>query len=174
MAYVVAVPEMMAALAADLAGVGSDLSTAHAAAAVPTVGLVPAAADEVSASIANLFSRYAEDYHALAGRASAFQDQFVQRLHAGACAYASTEAANATWLQVIEYIEGAGRVLQNIEAHVVPTIVSLLHRLPQILAEQVSLFEKYPIQYLIGLFVILPVLLILSPLLLFFVILAAA
>jgi hypothetical protein len=57
MSYVIAAREMMTAAAADLATIGSDLSMAHAAAAVPTVALVPAAADEVSAGIAHLFSR---------------------------------------------------------------------------------------------------------------------
>jgi hypothetical protein len=68
MSYVIAAPEMMTAAAADLAGIGSALSEAHMAAAPSTVGLVPAAADEVSAGVAHLFSRYAEDFQGLAGR----------------------------------------------------------------------------------------------------------
>ena len=65
------------------------------AAVAPTVALVPAAADEVSAGVAHLFSRYAEDYHALTGRAAAFHEQFVQHVTAGAGSYAGAEAANA-------------------------------------------------------------------------------
>jgi hypothetical protein len=99
MSYVIAAPEMMTAAATDLAGIGSALTEAHTAAATPTIGLVPAAADEVSAGVAHLFSRYAEDYHALAGKAAAFQEQFVQHLHAGAFSYASIEAALASLLQ---------------------------------------------------------------------------
>jgi hypothetical protein len=53
---------------------------------------VPAAADEVSAGIAHLFSSYAQDFHGLAGQAAAFNDQFVQHMHAGAFSYASIEA----------------------------------------------------------------------------------
>ena len=53
------------------AAIGPTLSTAHMAAAVPTVAVVPAAADEVSAGIAHLFSAHAQDYQALAGRAAA-------------------------------------------------------------------------------------------------------
>jgi hypothetical protein len=49
MSYVIAAPEIMTSAAADLAAIGSDLSAAHLAAAAPTVSLVPAAADEVSA-----------------------------------------------------------------------------------------------------------------------------
>jgi hypothetical protein len=93
MSYVIAAPEMMTAAAADVAAVGSTLSAAHMAAVAPTVALVPAAADEVSASIAHLFSGYAEDYQGLAGKASAFHEQFVQQLKAGAGSYASTESA---------------------------------------------------------------------------------
>ena len=61
MAYVIAAPEMMTAVAGDLGHIGSTLIEEHTAAAASTVGLVPAAADEVSAGIAHLFSRYAED-----------------------------------------------------------------------------------------------------------------
>ncbi|OBI57813.1 hypothetical protein A5706_19450 [Mycobacterium sp. E796] len=59
-----------------------------------TLFVRPAAADEVSAGIAHLFSGYAQDYHALAGKAAAFQEQFVQHLTASAASYASAEAAN--------------------------------------------------------------------------------
>ena len=68
MAYVIAAPEMLAAAATDVAAVGSTVSAAHMAAAPPTIGVIPAAADEVSAGIAQVFSRRAQDYHG-AGRA---------------------------------------------------------------------------------------------------------
>jgi hypothetical protein len=93
MSYVIAVPEMMTSAATDLAGVGSALSEAHTAAAAPTVALVPAAADEVSASVTHLFSGYAQDFHGLVGKAAAFHDQFVSLLSSGAHSYAATEAA---------------------------------------------------------------------------------
>jgi PE family len=98
MSYVIAAPEMMTSTAADLATVGSDLSTVHAAAAVPTIALVPAAADEVSADVAHLFSRYAEDFHGLAGRATAFHEQFAPHLTASVHSYAGAEAANTALL----------------------------------------------------------------------------
>ena len=77
MSYVMAAPEMMAAAATDVAAVGSTLSAAHMAAA-PTVAVIRAAADEVSGSIAHLFSGYGQDYQALAGQAAAFHEQFMQ------------------------------------------------------------------------------------------------
>jgi hypothetical protein len=100
MSCVIAAPEMIAAAATDLATIGSSLSAAHTAAA-PTLALMPAAADEVSASIACLFSRHAQDYQALAGQAAAFHEQFVQHLNASAGSYASAEAANASSLRAL-------------------------------------------------------------------------
>jgi hypothetical protein len=96
MSYVIAAPEMMTSAATDLATIGSNVSAAHLAAAARTVAVLPAAADEVSASIAHLFSQHAASYQALAGQASAFQEQFVQHLTAGAVSYANTEAFNVT------------------------------------------------------------------------------
>jgi len=98
MSAVIATPGLMAQAATDLASIGSSLNAAHTVAAAPTLCVLPAAADEVSAGIAHLFSGYAQDYHALAGKAAAFQDQFVQHLTTGAGAYATAEAANVTSL----------------------------------------------------------------------------
>jgi PE family len=95
MSDVTAVPEAIAAAATDVAAVGSTVNAAHMAAAAPTVAVIPAAADEVSAGIANLFSGFAKEYQTLAGQASAFQQQFVQHLHASAASYSSAEAVNA-------------------------------------------------------------------------------
>ena len=98
MSDVTAVPEAIAAAATDVAAVGSTVDAAHMAAAAPTVAVVPAAADEVSAGIANLFSGFAKEYQALAGQASAFQQQFVQHLHATAGSYSAAESVNAASL----------------------------------------------------------------------------
>jgi hypothetical protein len=89
----------MTSAAADLASIGSNVSAAHMVAAAPTVAVLPAAADEVSASIAHLFSQHAANYQALAAQAAAFNDQFVQRLSAGAFSYASIENAITSFLQ---------------------------------------------------------------------------
>jgi len=99
MSYVLAAPETIATAATDVAAVGSTLSAEHMAAAGSTVALIPAAADEVSVSIAHLFSRHAQDYHSLAGQAAAFHDRFVQHLNASAGSYAGIEAASAASLQ---------------------------------------------------------------------------
>jgi hypothetical protein len=107
MGYVIGAPEMIAAAATDVAAIGSTLSAAHTAAAARTVALVPAAADEVSASVAHLFSQHAADYQALAGQATAFHEQFVQHLTASAGSYASAEAANASLLQPLTASAGS-------------------------------------------------------------------
>lgn len=106
MSSLIAAPEMMTAAATDLATIGSDLSMARLAAAVPTVALVPAAADEVSAGVAHLFSRYAEDFQGLAGKATAFHENFAQHLTAGAHSYAGAEAINVSYL--LWLVENAG------------------------------------------------------------------
>jgi hypothetical protein len=51
MSYVLVAPEMVADAAGNLAGIGSAISEANAAAAGSTTGIVAAAQDEVSAAI---------------------------------------------------------------------------------------------------------------------------
>jgi hypothetical protein len=114
MSYVIAAPEIMTSAATDLATIGSNLSAAHTAAGGPTLAVMPAAADEVSASIAQVFSRAAQEYQALAGQAEAFHEQFVQHLTAGAGSYVATEAANAAVLQPLT--AGAGSFTSVIAA----------------------------------------------------------
>ncbi|OBI13771.1 PE-PGRS family protein, partial [Mycobacterium sp. E2327] len=93
MPYLTATPGVIASAATDLAGIGSNLSAAHAAAAAPTLAVPPAAADEVSVTIANFFSRHAQQYQAQATQAAAAQEQFVRQLANGAGLYAAAEAA---------------------------------------------------------------------------------
>ena len=101
MAYVIAAPEMMAAAAADLAAIGSNVSAAHLVAAARTTSVTPAAADEVSAAIASVFANHAQAFQGLAGKAAAFHDQFVQTLNSGGAAYAQTEATSAPGLRAL-------------------------------------------------------------------------
>src|ERR1700758_5140952 len=116
MSYVIAAPEMLAAAAADFVTIDSSVSAAHTAAATQTVALVPAAADEVSASIAQLFSQHAEGYQTVAGQAAAFHEQFIQRLNASARSYASTEAANTSSLRSLGANTPRSRASANTEA----------------------------------------------------------
>jgi hypothetical protein len=95
MSFVIAVPEMVGTAATDLASIGSTLSSANAAAAVPTTRIVVAAEDEVSAAIAAVFGVHGQAYQAMSARAAAFHSEFVNLMNAGAAAYLSTEIANA-------------------------------------------------------------------------------
>src|SRR5580693_8069541 len=99
MSYLIAAPDMLAGSAADVAGIGSSLSEANAAAAASTTRVIAAAGDEVSANIAALFSAHGQGFQALGAQAAAFHDQFVQKLTAGAGSYASAEAANLAALE---------------------------------------------------------------------------
>ena len=77
MSFVIAAPEMVASAASDLAGIGSMIGEAHATAAASTTAVLPAAADEVSAAIAALFSGHAQGFQALGAQAATFHAQFV-------------------------------------------------------------------------------------------------
>jgi hypothetical protein len=78
-----------------LASIGSALTAQNAAAAAPTTGVVPAAADEVSAVTAAQFAMHGQMYQAVSAQAAAIHDQFVAMLGSSAASYAATEAANA-------------------------------------------------------------------------------
>jgi hypothetical protein len=87
---------MLLAAASNLQGVGSAVAAGNAAAAAPTTGVVPAAADEVSALTAAQFAAHAAMYQAVAAGAAAIHDLFVTTLGTSAGSYAATEAANGT------------------------------------------------------------------------------
>ena len=129
MSYVIAAPGMMAATATDVAAVGSNLSAAHMAAAAPTVAVIPAAADEVSAGIAHLFSRYAQGYQALAGQAAVFHEQFVQNLTAGAGSYAATETANSSLLPLNAAAATSLSIVPIIPISIQDEIIALLRQI---------------------------------------------
>jgi hypothetical protein len=146
MSYVIAAPEMMTSAAADLATVGSDLSAAHLAAAAPTVGLIPAAADEVSAAVTKVFSAHAAAFQGLAGKAAAFRDQFVSTLKAAEHAYSATEAAAAGSL--ISYnLDPCQReiatLMGRLPIKIQGEIASLLHNSPPWLISRLPLGIQY-------------------------------
>jgi len=95
MTYVKTQPDAMAAAAGNLQGIGATMSAQNAAAAAPTTGVVPAAADEVSALTAAQFAAHAQMYQAVANQASAIHEGFVNTLATSSRSYEFTEAANA-------------------------------------------------------------------------------
>lgn len=98
MSFVIAAPEFLTAAAMDLASIGSTVSAASAAASAPRSRSWPRA-PMVSIAVAALFGMHGQAYQALSVQASAFHQQFVQALTAGAYSYASAEAAAVTPLQ---------------------------------------------------------------------------
>ncbi|UQX09915.1 PE family protein [Candidatus Mycobacterium methanotrophicum] len=95
MSFVTTQPEMLTAAANQLQGIGTAIAAQNAAAASPTTGIAPAAADEVSALTAAQFARHAQMYQAVSAQAVAIHEMFVRVLSASAGSYATTEAANA-------------------------------------------------------------------------------
>ena len=95
MSFVDIVPEMLSAAAGNLQMIGSAVSAQNAAALAPTTGLVPGAADEVSALTAMQFAAHAQTYQTVSAQATAMHQIFVTILAASAGSYATTEAANA-------------------------------------------------------------------------------
>ena len=95
MSFVTTQPEALAAAAGSLQSIGSVLSAQNAAAATPTTGVVPAAADEVSALTAAQFSAHAQMYQTVSAQATAIHELSVNTLRMSSGSYAVTEAANA-------------------------------------------------------------------------------
>jgi PE family len=93
--FVLTAPELVTAAAGNLAGIGSTLGEATAAAAGPTTGVATAAADEVSTAISQLFATYGEEFQAVSAQAAAFHNEFVSLLNGGAAAYLSADIASA-------------------------------------------------------------------------------
>jgi hypothetical protein len=95
MSFVTTQPEALSAAAGNLQGIGSGVNAQNAAASAPTTGIVPAAADEVSALTAAQFVAHAQMYQAVSAQAAAIHEAFVNTLGTSAASYATTEIANA-------------------------------------------------------------------------------
>jgi PE family len=98
MSFVATVPAALAAASGDLASIGSVMVAQSAAAAGPTTGVVPAAADVVSALLATQFAAHAQLYQAVAAMAAQVHHLLVSTLALDAGSYAATEAANLATL----------------------------------------------------------------------------
>lgn len=95
MSFVTTEPQALTAAATTLQTVGSSMSVENSASAAPTTGVIPAAADQVSALTATQFAVHAQMYQAVGAQAAAVHQLFVSTIAAGAASYAATEAANA-------------------------------------------------------------------------------
>lgn len=95
MSFVTTHPDALASAAADLRTIGSTVAVGNSAAAAPTTGVIPAAADEVSALTAAHFAIHAASYQQLSAQATAIHEMFVNTLGVSAGSYEATEALNA-------------------------------------------------------------------------------
>lgn len=95
MSFVTTQPEALTAAASLLQGISSALTVQNSAAAAPTTGVAPAAADEVSVLQAAQFTAYGNLYQQVSAQATAIQQAFVQMLGTSANSYGTTEAANS-------------------------------------------------------------------------------
>ncbi|MBX9979385.1 MAG: PE family protein, partial [Mycobacterium gordonae] len=95
MSYLVTTPDWVAAAAGDLMSIGSALQEATTAASAPTTGLAAAAADEVSAGVAQLFGGLGEEFQAVSAQVSSYHAEFVRLLNGSASAYVGAEIASA-------------------------------------------------------------------------------
>src|SRR6202020_3472260 len=95
MSFVTTQPELLGSAALSLQGIGSSMTAGNAAAAAPTTGVVPAAADEVSALTAAQFAAHAEMYQAVSAQAAAIHEMFVISRGVSATSYLAAEADNA-------------------------------------------------------------------------------
>lgn len=94
MSFMTMQPGALTAAAGALQHIGSSMEIENAAAAAPTTGLVPAAADEVSALQATQFAAYGAWYQQVSARAAAIHQTLVNTLGTSAGSYQETEAAN--------------------------------------------------------------------------------
>ncbi len=96
MSFVITQPEALTAAASALQSLGTLMAAQNAAAATPTIGLSPAAADPVSALQAAQFTAYGTWYQQVSAHATAIHQMLVNTLGTSAGSYGETEAANQT------------------------------------------------------------------------------
>lgn len=91
-------PDVLTIAARDIAGIGSAITDANATAATSTLGILPPAADSVSAQLAELFGGHAQTYQSVSTRGEWFHRDFANALRASAAGYDDAEAKSANGL----------------------------------------------------------------------------
>lgn len=85
----------MGSTAGTLAALTSGFASGNAAAAAPTVGVVPAQANETALLLSSAFGTQGALYQSLAGMAAAWHGMFAGAMGTSGASYAATEAFNA-------------------------------------------------------------------------------
>lgn len=114
MSYVALQPDVITTAAASLQEIRSSLAVASAEAAVPTTGVLAAAADEVSVAVSQLLNDFAADYQAVAQQVQSFHAQFARTVAGGALAYAEAELANAAATALNPILQPLKSLLTNV------------------------------------------------------------
>lgn len=97
MSFLTTQPEELAAAAGKLETIGATMDAENVAAVAPTTtGVIPAAADEVSALQASLFTAYGTLDQQVSAEAATLYDMFVRTLGVSAGTYAAAETANSS------------------------------------------------------------------------------
>jgi hypothetical protein len=96
MSFVTTQPEALTGAASTLQTLGTSMAAQNVAAAAPTTGVAPAAADPVSALQAAQFSAYGTWYQQVSAQAATIHQMLVNTLGTSAGSYGDTEAANQT------------------------------------------------------------------------------
>lgn len=96
MSFVIAQPEILSTAAAELHSINAAVRAGNVAAAAPTIGISPAAADVVSMLTAAQFASHARLYQEVSAQAAAVREQLATTLGISAGSYAATESANTT------------------------------------------------------------------------------
>jgi hypothetical protein len=94
MSFVTAQSPALMAAANQLQHLGTAMAAQDAAAATPTTSVAPAAADEVSALQAMLFSAYGTWYQQVSAQAQTIHQMLVNMLGSNAGSYGETESTN--------------------------------------------------------------------------------
>jgi hypothetical protein len=72
MSFLTVAPQQVEAAARDLADIRSLVEEAASSAARPTTGVLPAAADEISAAMSATFDKFGQDFQWLSAHAQTF------------------------------------------------------------------------------------------------------
>jgi hypothetical protein len=93
--FVTTVPEALDVAAGGLTGLGSTVTASNAAAAEPTMGVIPPAADETSALLAASFGTHGGMFQAAAAVGSVVHAMFASTMGISGASYAATEGFNS-------------------------------------------------------------------------------
>lgn len=96
MSFVMVEPAEMATAAATMMGLGSSMAGASAAAAAPTMGVIPPGLEETSALLAASLSTHGAIYQAAAMMADVLHQMAAANLAANGAGYAAVDLAAAT------------------------------------------------------------------------------